>query len=208
MNGMGRLLLVIVGVITICNPVSAVSWVVFDIDRDFHSYHNPLIGPGQIVYNLDNNQLTLDPDTVDTIGGSSAYHWNLLFSGQWAVLGSIGLDDVFTPDPYAGFVETGVGEGRIDWAEGTPDGYTTNLILGGAFAGDGAASYQERNAFPEETITGTLVLHRMFQGGSGHEYEVRSNSIPIAYQAVPEPSSLIMFLIGLPGLRGLRQRRR
>lgn len=202
---MGRVVLVIVGVLILGSSASAVSWVVFDVDRDFPYYHNPLIGPGQIVYNLEDNHLTLNPDSVHTVGGSSAYHWNLLFSGRWAVVGSIGVDDVLTPDPYASFVETEHGEGYVSWDSATPDGYTTSLVLGGWFIGNGAATYQEQNVFPSDTVTGTLVLHRMFQGGIGHEYELRSHTLDITYQVVPEPSCMIMFALGLAGLRVMRR---
>lgn len=204
---MERIILVVIGVVLLCSPVSAVSWVVFDVDRDFQWGHNPIEGPRQIIYTLDNYQLILDPDSVHTVGGSSAYHWNLGFSGQWAVLGSIS-SSIFTPDPYASFIQTGMGEGYVSWDSSTPLGHTTSLILGGSFYGDGAATYQEQSTFPADTVTGTLVLHRTFLGGYGNEYELRSGGFSVTYQVVPEPSSLLIFLAGLPGFRVLLRRAR
>lgn len=186
------------------------SWTVFSYPGG-----NPIAPgyPSEIAFTLHNGMLSLNSDTIATVGGSSSTTWKLLFSGNWAVSGTVDESGSYAPDPYAKFVASGQG-GHIEWAENTPIGYSAPLIVGASFAGDGASSYTSQWGRPISDVTATLALnsHPTFWGPEYNLYDSVGHTFYAAYAQgaapVPEPTGMLTLLTGAVSLAGFAHRTR
>jgi hypothetical protein len=206
-----RIALLFAFIIIACSHLSADTWTPFAYDGG-----NPLAtgSPSQMSFTFGNNHLSLNSNSISTVGGSSAMTWNLLFSGNWAVCGTIDESGAYVPDLYASFETDGQG-GYVRWANNTPDGHLTSLLVGMPFEGDGATAYTSRWGSPLGEVTASLALntHPSLWGSNYNLYEPVSHSFNAAYSAVhpmaavPEPSGLISLLAGGISLLGCGVRR-
>lgn len=206
---MKRTALIFTLIIVACSQLSADTWSAFTYDGG-----NPLAdgSPGQMSFSFDNNHLSLNSSRVWTVGGSSAMTWSLLFSGNWAVCGTIDEFGAYVPDSYATFESDGQG-GYVRWASNTPGGYQTNLLVGMPFEGDGATAYTSRWGSPLGDVTASLVLntHPSIWGPNYNLYEPVSHSFSAACTptpAAPEPSGLISLIAGGMSLLGFGMKRK
>lgn len=161
-------------------------------------------GPTDITFTFEDNQLSLNTHAVQTVGGSSAIRWELMFSGEWAVCGSI-VDNQLIRDPYATFIPSDNHNGSVQWAENTPVGYSTHLLLGADFEGCGKRSYTPLyGGIRGAPISGTLVLMEApaFRADYYYKYwkEAEGFAAYAPSMAVPEASSLALALPGILGL--------
>jgi hypothetical protein len=177
---------------------------------------------GPIAFILDGEYVYLNSQQTEY--GSTTY--SLGVGGTWGVCGTVS-GGVLTPDPYAQFEilrNTAGGNtgwpwvlnitgtppmGRVHWLPGVPVGYTTNLLLGYSFAGDGAPTHTYQPTplepwGPMTEVTGTLVLFGTYMYGQTGDGTAVSHSFSVTY--VPEPTSLLALLSGC-GVLALRRRR-
>ena len=210
-----RQLLLSVLILTICALTSsgalADAWTVFTYDGS-----NPVVPglPSDITFTFDNTHLSLNSSKIATVGGSSSMEWTLLFSGIWAVCGTIDESGNYTADPYASFTAHDQG-GSIEWKAGTPSGYATQLILGGSFIGDGASTYVSQWGEPICEVKATLALntHPSIWGAEYNLYEAASHTFltqysPVSPAMVPEPMGLLTLLTGAISIAGFGFRAR
>jgi hypothetical protein len=196
--------------VSISGTAFSESWILFV------NLGNPPINgnPNEMVFNLNNNVLSLNTPNIITVGGSSSMSYSLLFSGQWAVCGQVDNAGQLIQDPYASFVVDGDGSGHIAWSTTTPYGYTTNLLLGADFTGNGASSYAGSwYGMGVDPVAGTLVLQQqqttyrtnvLYSDMGYHVFQIAKNP-----QVVPEPSGLIgMILVGSAAFGAYKRSRR
>ena len=192
---------------------AAATWTVFSVPEVYWS-RIPDWSPRDITFTLDSDILSLNTQAIGTDSGSSSVAWKLMFSGDWAVFGSVDPSGALTRDPYASFNYDGLG-GSISWATNTPDGYTAPLLFGYDFTGNGATTYSEYAGGEPSGVetTGTLVLKEYLPMRS-HEQDIYTaqshdlNSGNIVYVSnVPEPPALVAMLCGIVGLAGTLLRR-
>lgn len=175
-------------------------WVVYDY------YYNGNGLAGSIYFDFDGSNLSLGSSSFGYSTYNDTITNTLLFSGSWAVLGSV-QDNALVPDPYARFVQTSAGSGSIVWAPDTPYGYCAPLLLGSMFSGNGAATYQS----VQQEVPGTLVVWtRANRSGLfvQNYYLGVQHTFYAINETVPEPSSLPAVLCGLGGVVGVSLRRK
>lgn len=210
-----RQLLLSVLMLTICALTSsgafADAWTAFTYDGS-----NPVAPgyPSDITFTFDNTNLSLNSAKIVTVGGSSSMKWTLLSSGSWGVCGTIDESGNYTADAYASFTAHDQG-GSIEWKAGTPVGYTTQLILGGSFTGDGASTYVSQWGEPICEVKATLALntHPSIWGAEYNLYEAASHTFltqysPMSPPLVPEPMGLLTLLTGAISIAGFGFRAR
>lgn len=193
---------IILLIASLCWPALAQSW--------------EITGPGRgnITFYLASNTLTL-------ING---YHpAQLCLAGDWAVCGYV-VGNTLYRDPYASFVYSSSADGgTVHWASNTPSAYTCSLLLGYAFTGNGAQTYDSwhyaispppRSNYTyvyDGSCNGTLVA-RYYTQLPNYSYNCQSWAVSHVYAltapAVPEPSSVLALLSGLVMLGGFSKRRR
>ncbi|MEN6521726.1 MAG: PEP-CTERM sorting domain-containing protein [Armatimonadota bacterium] len=208
-----RLLILSMLTIFTVSAVHADTWTVFRMDPSWEPSDEYC--PRDLTFTFSGGRLSLNSTATSTGGGGSSTHtWQLLFSGNWAVAGTIDETGSIIRDPYATFIYDKHG-GYINWASDTPSGYTTQLLLGYRFDGDWAETYQnyEYEQPFGEPVTGTLVLwdylvrcplENDIYTPQNHEFSVT---------AVPEPSSIgilgfAVWGLGTVSIRKKQQRRR
>lgn len=221
------LAILIVSLAALC-PISAqaVSWTIADIGTDAWL-------PSTITFAFDGYNLLLNNAYIYQPGGSSAYNLTLRLSGTWGACGSVSASGELVPDPYATFVIVRPDEnalpsrevpnemplprwvdvwdtmGYVSWSPDTPHGYTTSLILGGQFGGDGAGDYVYQNDQWYQEATGTMVLDSNWHywGGyyGGHTYTPQAYTLNVTH--LPEPAPIAIILSGLGALLLRRTRR-
>lgn len=195
--------------LAVCGTAHTDIWVAFDSPEWAEL---PEWSPTQMVFTFDGGRLTINTSTISEDSGSGTESWTLLFSGDWAVLGTIDDSGSLVPDSYATFVYDGYG-GYVDWVADTPSGYIAPLLLGASYIGDGAMTYEEYAEYQPTgyTVTGGIVLWNnlpMRQGerelytALGHTFYADSSV------QVPEPAGILAMLTGLSGFLGLMVRRR
>jgi len=202
-KGLLRILVITMFVLTVGTAWSE-TWSVKCIPEDIAQ------GCNNIMFSFENNVLSLNTSSISTQGGSSVQRWVLLFSGNWAVCGSVDEDGNLVKDPYADFIVDNSG-GYINWSPETPFGYTTTLLLGASFIGDGAKTYYDYT-FGEPSgreTTGTLVLWEYFTRRplEADTYTKKSHTFTAVYEPVPEPSSILTLAIVLSGAVSMGLRR-
>lgn len=80
-------------------------------------------------FTFDGSALSVNRGYIRTVGFSSSVTFDLVLDPGWAVCANV-VDGAVVADPYASFTESGFGTGSIRWADNTPSGYTTGLLLG------------------------------------------------------------------------------
>lgn len=208
---MRRIALLFTFIMLTCSQLSADTWTAFTYDGG-----NPLAtgSPSHMSFTFDNNLLSLNSSSIRTVGGSSAMTWNLLFSGNWAVCGTIDEFGAYVPDVYASFEADAQG-GYVRWAGNTPDGYQTRLLVGMPFEGNNATAYTSQWGSPIGEVRASLALntHPTIWGSNYNLYESVSYSFTAAYTPitaatpVPEPTGLISLLAGAVSMMGFRAKR-
>jgi len=199
------------------------SWTVASIDAD------PTV-PTSITLRLDGNQLLLNNLSIQQSGGSSGWQRTLLLTGVWGVCGAVGPTGILVPDPYATFViladqpppstpadieyplpawvDNWFCMGYVQWASETPEGYSTSLMIGADFAGNGAAAYHYEDALSVSDAVGTAVLddsYAYIHGSYGvHEYTALCYSFTATH--TPEPATLVAVIVGFGWLAALAKR--
>lgn len=186
------------------------SW--YDIYNDpYDVYANPIecsaeeyygYFPDRMRFTFDGHNLSILNSCIETVGNSSKRVSYLLLSGSWAVCGTV-IDDTLIPDPHA----TLVGD-HIKWGPNTPVGYTANLLLGYSFQGDGAGAYQPNPpGYGIPPVEGTLVVRTyspLMPGDYPDSYSVLTHVFTATY--VPEPSSVVVVVLGLVSFAARRKR--
>lgn len=203
-------LLVALASLVCSGAAGADSWTVFSYPGG-----NPIAPgyPSEIAFTLHNGMLSLNSSTIATVGGSSSTTWKLLFSGNWAVCGTVDESGSYARDPYATFVASGQG-GHIEWAGNTPLGYSAPLMVGASFAGAGASNYTCQWGRPINDVTATLALNRhpTFWGPEYNLYDSVEHTFYASYaqgaSPVPEPMGLLTLLTGAVSLGGFAHRTR
>lgn len=161
-----------------------------------------------ITFTFENNTLALNTEAIATWPGSSCEVWQVIFSGNWAVCGTVDGSGNLISDTYATFDINGNG-GHINWAQNTPSGYVAPLLIGYSFTGDGSVTYTNRiydNVI--DTTNGTVVLRNYLAMRLDEQdfYTHLDHAFYATYPTVPEPGSIITLMSGLIGLVGVISR--
>lgn len=171
-----------------------------------------------IVFSFNDNRLTLNTTSLRTTVynlNPTVYTCTVITSGEWAVCGTV-ANGALVRDPYATFVPQTTG-GYVRWATDTPKGYQTQLLLGSAFEGDAATTYNWSLYDPgtgyreSGSVTAPLIADYRTEGFWA--WQMSADVAPIshvftAYAPLPEPSSLLVLLCGVSGFVKMILRRR
>lgn len=212
---MSRILIVIAIFLATAGVGQCETWVVqtlVNVDQQDHETFQSM------TFSFDNTHLTLNTSYLRTwvanTLNTTTYSLTLIPSGNWAVCGSVS-NGVLTPDPYATFVPSGNG-GYVHWVPGAPSGYQAHLLLGAAFAGNAAATYDwtlshYNDVLQSGSVTATLI--RDYRTDGFWAYQCSADVAPISHDfvvnsPVPEPSSILALLCGIGGLGGVMWRSR
>lgn len=195
-----KLLILILLVMLTASSIYADTWTVFEMDPSWTPSDEYC--PRDLTFSFTDGRLSLNSRATSIGGGGSSTHvWELVFSGNWAAVGTIDESGNLVRDPYATFVQEGYG-GYIDWASDTPYGYTAPLLLGCLFNKDGAMTYRNfADGKPVgDPITGTLVLwdHLALRPLEYDTYIRQSHEFSATF--VPEPSSMATLSLAVSGL--------
>jgi hypothetical protein len=220
--GLLALVMVLVAGALVKEAIGADYWTVATISTDSYL-------PDNITFLLDGDRLYLNNTHIYQPGGSSAWSQTLHISGTWAVCGSADNPDPFASFvlersdappydpgnqlPYPPYTDIWTELGYIRWSADTPADYTTQLLLGVDFVGNGATSYEYSNPYRSSQATGTLVLDALYAYSAGyynvHDYKARSYGFTIHGPAsVPEPTTTLLTGSMLLAAAGLLFRRR